>query len=268
MNLKGRKRKRSDTWPFAAVFTADAQVPYHDPRVVSIIAQVISDMKPCYHIELGDRFDFHCITTKFLKKASPVDQLLRDRDTVRLQFAETMPHVEHTVYIEGNHEDRLLRYILSKAPELEAFTQDGEALDVKTFLGIPEIEYVGPYGAAWILGGKKYSLVCKHGDRVNKYAAFSELDDEGSSGISGHTHRMQVFAHTDRSGSHAWYSMPCMCNIVGKNTPPGYKKGENSVRNWQQGFAIGYFDEDVFNIYPVVVTDGKCVTPDGKVYKA
>ena len=210
-------------------------------------------------VVLGDMLDFPYLSTKFARKHAAPQDLLGDLAVAREMLQFYRANCGRLIFIEGNHEARFTNYIMECAPALEPLV-DGP-LNLPALLNIEGMEYVGPYGEVFIY----HSIVFKHGDVASQYAAHSELTAEGSSGISGHTHRLQVAARSDRGGAHAWYSMPALCHVKGRRMPPGYHNGASIVRNQQQGFGLVYCDE-IFNIYPIIITDGMAITPEGSFY--
>lgn len=249
------------------VVVADAQVPFHDERTIEAIFQYIEDIHPTKAINLGDWLDFPYFSTKFISRQTPIQEIQRDINIARTHLEFLVANTDEDVeMIEGNHEYRLEKLILERAPYLEGFLSPDEgALTMARILDVEGVNYIGPYGEAYI----HKSFVFKHGDRASKYSAALELADEGSSGMSGHTHRFQTHMHTDRSGPHAWYSIGCLCHIRGSKMPPGYRTGRSRSRNWQQGFAVIYFNDDAsFNVYPIVCHDSKFISPEGIAYNS
>ena len=242
-----------------AIVLSDAQRPYHDQRALDVVYKYISDVKPDHIIVLGDWLDFAQLTTKFLRRAAAPDQLMKDIETASTELKMLSGYTKKLTYIEGNHEARLTNYVLERAPDLQGLVAPGRPLDLPTLLSVPGMRYVGPYGEAWVHN----SFVFKHGDVATTYTARKELEFEGSSGMSGHIHRFQTHMRTDRSGAHAWYSIGCLCNIKGRDMPPGARRHAD----WQQGFALVRWDKGVFNVYPVNITEGRFVSPGGRVYK-
>jgi hypothetical protein len=250
----------------------DHQYPFHDPRAVKLFERYIGDTQPDVVVLLGDVLDFWQLTTKFLRKGADPKVLL---DEIKLasnhikRIRKLAPHAE-IIYIEGNHEARLRNYILECAPALEPFTNG--PLHLSSLLGMgPDdgVTFVEPYGEVW----EYDSLYFKHGDLASRFSAAAELALEGGSGVSGHAHRLQIACRTDRSGPHIWASLPALCNITGPNRPPGVYAGTNRVLNWQQGFGVIRFGPKkrkgtLFNIYPVVISNGEFVSPEGKLYRA
>jgi len=247
--------------------TADYQVPYQDNQALRAVRKYANDFLPDVWINLGDLADFPGLTDKFTRgwehRAKLPKHLEMAQDEVILDCMSA-PGVEY-ILIEGNHEARLTSYIRNRAPEVASLVEEGQILSVGQLLRINKLNfnarYIGPYPTAYEHRG----LTFKHGERVGDNPAKSEFVKEGSSGISGHVHRLGVHAQTNRGGAHAWYSIPTLCNVEGDNIPPGDGLG---IRNQQQGFAVVYIDTETeqFNVYPIVIVHGKFISPEGKEY--
>jgi len=269
-----------------AIVLADMQIPFQATPAIEGVLHYIYDEQPDMVVLLGDILDFPQLTTKFLRTRTDPNLLLEDIDTARgyIKHIETLAPEARIIYVAGNHEERLRKYVLECAPAFEALIGTGKALDLPTMLDCKKLEYYGPYSEPFIYN----SFVFKHGDRTTTYAAAAELRAEGTSGMSGHTHRSQMASHTDRSGAHAWYSVGCLCNVSGSDMPPGYRGGEHVLRDQQQGFAVIRFGthievvEDVdiegrsiterkthrnmFQVIPINITDDKFFDPSGILY--
>ena len=257
---------------------ADAQVPYHDPRAFALFLEFLhverEEGRPFSHVvNLGDEWDAEQFSTNFARDPRAVERVRRDRDTVRNRFRrlrESSPDSE-IIWVEGNHEFRLFRYLRDKAPEiLMLLTEGEEAPDVPTILGLDvPVTHIAPYGEMYQHKfGKKNTFVFKHGDSVSVYAAKKELETVGASGMSGHTHRFQVASLTKQAGHQsAWWSLPAMCNIRGTQCPPGYMTG-SGYRQWQQGFADIWFGDkdDLFEVNTHIVENGKMIA-GGRLFK-
>lgn len=236
----------------------DHQIPYHDRRAVRVVSTVMEAIHPDIVVYLGDVFDLPGFSTKFRRFPEQKNQLTRDLKIGREMFAlhrKVCPEARF-IYIEGNHEARLRNYIVDVADELAGFVNEDGILSLPYLLGASDfgIEYLGPYGAAW----EHHSFIFKHGDKATAFAAAAELRSEGSSGMSGHTHRGGSAFVTTRAGAHAWYENFCLCHVAGWDRPPS-SIHTSGLTNWQQGFSVIYFDKGIFNVYPVVITNGKCI---------
>ena len=242
----------------------DLQIPYHDGAAITCVESVMHYLKPTHLVYLGDVFDFSGLTLKFQRDPAQRYQLRQELDMGEQMFwyhRSIVPNA-HKVYVEGNHEARLRRYVVSLADELTAFTESNGVLSLPKLLHLDQIgvEYIGPYGASW----EHNSFVFKHGDSIVQYAAAKELAVEGSSGMSGHTHRGGSCYRTTRSGAHAWYENFCLCHVAGFKRPPA-TTATSGPYNWQQGFSVVYFDGGIFNVVQVPITGGRCIF-NGKVF--
>jgi hypothetical protein len=243
------------------VYRSDEQVPFHDKRSVRLVERYIADVQPDIVVFGGDLNDFTGLTTKFLRRREDKGNVAREiRQSRRLimNVREAAPNAR-IVVMAGNHEERLVNYIRERADELEGL----EELRWDRLLDLPDVEFVPSYGDVFEYRG----FIFKHGEAVVKYAASKELVNEGNSGMSGHTHRAQSYAHTDRSGEHKWWSVGCLCNIKGPHQPPGFRKGSSVLQNWQQGFGVVRFAGRRFSAYSVVITGHQFISPEGRLYR-
>jgi len=127
------------------------------------------------------------------------------------------------VYLEGNHEDWLNRYLESH-PELCG------KLDLRIDLGLNDI------GIKYIDVNTPFSigkLNFIHGWFYNKYHTTSTLDKYQNSIFYGHTHDHQSIIRTNWSSRepHMAMSLGCLCS---KN--PHYLR--NKPQNWINGFGL------------------------------
>jgi hypothetical protein len=106
-------------------------------------------------------------------------------------------------------------------------------------------------------------VLTKHGNVIRKWSGYSargEYEKHGTSGISGHVHRMGLFYHRDDRGPHVWIENGCLCKI-----DPEYAEHPD----WQQGFSVITYTEDgeYFGVEPVAIHEGKAIFR-GRVYVA
>ena len=241
------------------IFIADHQVPYQDKKAVRLSQRYIEDVQPDITVFGGDVLDFPNFTTKFLREQKSPEEVLKQIKVARGYLEHAVMNSKRVVFIDGNHEERLRTYILDKAPELTAFAKKDRPLTIGSLLGVEGVEYLGPYGEAFVYHG----FVFKHGEAVGRNPARTELENEGSSGMSGHVHRFNRASRTDRAGAHAWWTVGCLCNIRGLNVPPGRVSGHSRVRNQQQGFATIYFTRKHFAVQTTDIIEGTLITPGG-----
>lgn len=238
-----------------AAFLSDIHIPYHDEASVQSVMNFIKHKKPSEIILGGDIMD--CYTISRYDKDPSRQFSIQDELDKTFKFINTVikssPNSKIT-YIEGNHEARLIKY-LHKHPELYHLRE--LRIDRLLNLGTKGIKYVKDYTLN--------SFLFKHGDFAPKYSANKELDVEGTSGMSGHVHRIQEVTKTDRSGEHTWYSNGHLSDI----NHCDYISG---AINWQQGFGyVTFRGRKKFNAQIIHICDHEFMydnwlyTPEGKV---
>ena len=231
-----------------AVFYGDFHAPFEDTWCVKIAEEFNTWFKPNYVFILGDLVDFYQLS-KFDKSPDRMDDLQSDIDAGRsiLERLRTSAPKAKIVFFEGNHCSRLRKY-LWQHPEISSLK----------VLSIPELLSLNRYDIQFVgsLTDYDYHGLClEHGDIVRKWSAYTAhgmLERRGTSGISGHTHRMGMHYLTNRSGDYVWLENGCMCD-----RHPEWIKGVD----WQNGFSVGWFKRaDLrFTFEQVCIPDGKCV---------
>ncbi len=211
------------------VFLPDLHIPFHDTETIASVIKFLKDFQPDHIFLLGDLLDFYDLSTfdkdpeRRFKLQEEIDTAVRFLEVVR----KTCP-LARIIYMQGNHEDRLRRW-LWRNQDISSL----EALDLKTLLHLKRLDIkTYKYGDVSFFHG----FAIKHGDLVRKnasYTARAELNKVGISGISGHTHRLGSCFKRDHSGQKVWYEAGCLCELE-----PEYDK----TPDWQQGFAIGLFE--------------------------
>ena len=167
----------------------DCHIPFEDKRAYDLMLYVASNLTGLKEIVLlGDYADFYDINAHGKDPAVAI-KLRDERVAVCKRLKELATYFPDTkrVYLEGNHEYRLARYIASNSPELygEVVVDEFLALDVYGF------EYV-PYGPNQQYKVQGSSLIARHepiGGGV--HCAHSTVTKASNSVIFGHTHRIQ-----------------------------------------------------------------------------
>ncbi len=230
-----------------AVYLSDLHCPHHDPRAVACALSFIRWFDPAKVFLLGDICDFYQLS-RFDRRPDRNLELQGDLDATRevlTRIRDAVPSAQ-VVYLEGNHEARLTKY-LWKHPEVAGLN----ALRLPHLLGLDDLDisYVSA-DTVYRYGG----LCIEHGEIVRArsgYSARGQLDRRGVSGVSGHTHRLSVHYHTDLAGVHWWAENGCLCGLT-----PEYLKAPD----WQQGFTVTHTDPSGrIAVEQVLVSDGSAV---------
>jgi len=234
--------------------------PIHDEKAISIGLAVISDLQPELIVMNGDNLDFEEVGK--YDKSKAYERMLQpaiDRMAEFLrQLREAAPSAR-IVWIEGNHEKRLQRYLNERAPALVGIRKgkvSGEGRSKYPIISVSELCRVEDFDVEYLVGypASRFSinknLYVIHGDKVNSSGstAGKYLPSISQSVIYGHIHRMELSMVTrvTEQGSRTVMaaSFGTWCRIDG--AVPSVKGGQDEdgrpvlqgVENWQQGIGI------------------------------
>src|SRR5712691_1502088 len=98
------------------VIVNDLQMPFQDVAVVSLVVDFIKTLRPHRIILNGDVVDCYSISNFTKEPMKLADVALERSEAVILMDA--LYNVPEKIWIGGNHEDRLRRYLWRQAPEL------------------------------------------------------------------------------------------------------------------------------------------------------
>lgn len=204
----------------------DMHVPFHDKKWLDSLLQFAEINKPDTVFIMGDLVDFYAIS-RFVKnplRALKLQEEINVARNVLKRIKATCP-TSKIVFIRGNHEARLQKYLWSTAQELSGL----DCLNVPELLGLKELGMIYAEKGRYNFCGE----VIKHGSVVRKFSAYTakaETEKHGKSGTSGHTHRAGVYFQSDDSGDISWIETGCGCRLDQE-----YMEGEKP--NWQQGWG-------------------------------
>jgi predicted phosphodiesterase len=183
----------------SALVIPDCHIPFEDKRAYQIMLEVAQDQNISEIVILGDYVDFYDVSSH---PKSPIikEKLKHELEQCHarlLELKDLFPRAK-IVYICGNHENRLDRYIEKNAPAL--FGQ----VTIKSVLKLDElgIEFI-PYGR-----NQKYkildsNLYARHEPIAGgEHAAAGTIKRANKSVVFGHTHRIQEFQMKDMDGHH------------------------------------------------------------------
>lgn len=171
-----------------ALVIPDCHIPYHDARAYQLMIDVAMDLNPDEIVILGDYADFYAINSH--GKDPDLQHVLQDEIFEVIEKLKELNRLfpkAKKVFIEGNHEYRLGRYIKNKCPDLYG------VVDVPNILLLPTMGYefvpYTPNQAYKVLGG---DLIARHEPLAGgKHVAQNTAEKAMASVIFGHTHRIQ-----------------------------------------------------------------------------
>lgn len=237
------------------VVIPDIHAPYEDYRALHGVYKFIKDYKPDKVVQLGDMVDFYALS-KFDKDPSRILSLQGEIDVARYHLKELRKvHKGSITMLEGNHEMRLMKYLRAN-PEMAS---------LKSVNTVPALLGLKDFNVDYKKSEMINSVLFKHGNLVRSnsaYTAKGEFDSEGTSGVSGHTHRLGTHYVTNRSGQHAWFEMGHICE------PKAAEYMEGKVPNWQQGFGVMEYNKGkkVWQVHQIPIINNSFIVAN-KLYE-
>ena len=239
-------------------FIPDCHVPYHHKRNFRLMLKALQAFKPDRVIIGGDFGDCFCISDhdKNPERSRRLDWELGEIKKALKEVISAAPEATFD-YCEGNHENRLDRYLMRKAPELYGLCRYKDLMEFKN-LGIRFHEY------------RKHMTIGK----------LNVTHDCGNAGAYAHIKAQSMFQgnvvinHTHRIGYAIVGSalgkphVGAMFGHLSDADEIDYAHRIQVTRDWAYGFGHGYMDEATGYVHlvpdPIV---GNQVVIEGKVIK-
>ncbi len=239
------------------LFIPDTHVPYHDKKAWNVMMKAAKDLKPDHVIILGDFIDNYSVSShsKDPNRALKLDEEVNE--SIKLLKELKSLKAKNNVYVEGNHEDRLERYLMEKAPELF------NVVKIPKLLKLDELGFKHtPYKSHYILGKLHITHDC---GTAGRYAHYKSVDTFQKNVVIGHTHRLGFAVEGNANGErHA----TAMLGWLGDVNKVDYMHKIKATRDWTLGFGIGYLDKKTNYVYivPIPIVNYTAVV-NGKLYK-
>jgi len=237
------------------LFVPDSHHPYVDQRAWNLMMKSAQDLKPEIIVCIGDLGDFFSVSSfdKSPRRALQLDKEIKSVNNA-LDELDNLG-AKKKIFCEGNHEDRLRRYLQNKAPELFEF------IDINSLLHLNKRKWKHiKYKESTRLG----KLFITHDiGSATRYNVYRVLDTFQHSVVTGHTHRFAYIVEGNAAGE---YMISAQFGWLGDLSQVDYLHQIRAKKDWSLGFAYGNMDKDG-NIYvvPVPIVDYKCVVKD-KLY--
>jgi len=239
----------------------DIQAPKHDETAVSTAVSIVKGEKPDILIHIGDLCALDSVATyaktDWRSALETADSEIASANLILDRFDQVTPKKTKTIFLEGNHERRLLRWAVKFAVPLGSRFKG---------LNIEDQLYIEKRGYEFIrMENQPYNVgkigFC-HGWYANIHHAKATVEKGGQSLMYGHTHDAQSFTgmHLDSEQPRMAQSIGCLCKYN-----QAYLNGRPA--NWIHGVGIVYVDEKTGRFWPTFhpIIAGECVI-NGKVY--
>lgn len=231
---------------------SDIHVPDHDTKVYKLILKFIDYYRPNQLYLLGDIVNF----TKISKydqdpyyETDFSDEIYDARSVVQEISEHALnanPKVE-MLYFEGNHEARVQKYLGKNAKELADLIADDEYI-----ISVPHLLELKKNKIKWVpayLIHNWHGVSFFHGHTIRTkagYAAHANIDKFGTSGFTGHSHKLAHITRTQSQQTKFWIETGCVCNLI---PTPTYTISPD----WCQGFATAEYDPVLDRVFAEVV---------------
>ena len=287
---KPRTRKRNPKLK-AAILLPDAQIgfrryedglmdPFHDVKAIDVAMQITAMVQEEHQVDkvllLGDMMDLPA-QGKYdqeLSFAHTINPTLQAGHNFFSTIRALAPHSE-IVYLEGNHDCRMERYVRNNAPTVAGMRQVNSPFPVNSLPHLMRfdeigINYVSGYPASSYAVNPR--LIAVHGNKANSNGstALQYLNKNPMvSVLYGHSHRFEMMYRTHNTPEgpkdNVAFSPGCLCRVDG--AVPSYNGGINIhekpvtyYENWQQGMGVLWYREDgYFSIDPIRIHDGYAI---------
>lgn len=210
----------------------DFHLPFQDTKLVNKWLEHIQKTKPDRVVINGDLMD-EGILSKF-DKVPGIDQSFSAEIELTKEFFRSLRKVtdNEIVYVAGNHEFRLKKYLVSVAPELI----DLEVLDLDSLLDLDRfeiglIEVADNYSSYQDTYFDAGDFLIGHFNMARAGLAATAkglMDKYGKNLIQAHVHRVSYIAKWQYEKQLIAVEGGCMCSLQNN-----YRRNPN----WQQGWV-------------------------------
>jgi predicted phosphodiesterase len=238
----------------------DTHVPFQDERAFQLMLKVGVDYAPDEVVVLGDFADFYWASfhgkhPEIVLNHSPAEEIRQVNQKLD-EMRQLFPSAK-LVFIEGNHEYRLARYMVKNAPDLY------DSVSLKTILSLDSWEVI-PYGPSQlyqIADSKLYARHQPYGGGM--HCAYQSLVKGGKSLLFGHVHRIQEYQSVDAVGAN---HRAVGLGWLGNKDHPVMQYVQNH-HQWALGFGlVDVLPSGNFFQRTVHIIDYKCMA-DGWLYE-
>ena len=289
---KPKSRVKKDSEWNCAVLLPDAQIgfrkfedgtldPFSDADAISVALQITAALQDEFTVDavinLGDSMDLPMFG-KYEQENSffnTVNETLKAGHDFFAAQRAIAPNAD-IVFLEGNHDCRIEKYLKNRAPAASNMRRVGE--DAFPVTSLPHlmrfddlnITYASGYPASrYYLNNR---LIAVHGTnaRSNGSTAYQYINQNPmQTTLFGHSHRLEQAYKThstiDGPVMNGAISPGCLCRVDG--TVPSYKGGINldekpitQFENWQQGIGVVWYKPSgSFRVELIHIMDGAAV---------
>lgn len=221
-------------------FVPDTHRPYHDKRAWRLMMKAAKGFKPDVITIIGDFGDFYAVSdhVRDPKRKAMFDLELADAN-VGLDELDSL-NAKRKIYIKGNHEYRLAKYLRTRAPALDGIVSIEEKYHLQ-LRGWEIIEYmdhttIGKLHLTHDVGAAGQNAV---------YRAATLFEH---SVVTGHTHRLAYITEGNALGTS---KVSASFGWLGDIKQMDYMSRAKAMKDWTLAFGYGYHDKRTGFVYLV-----------------
>ena len=297
---KASKAKSKDGWKLAAllpdtqigyrVYEDGSVIEFHSEAAIDVALQVVQYAHEQFGVDtivnLGDTLDLPAQSRHHQEIAFQNSTNLAIQRAYEYLAAQRaiVPEGE-IVFLEGNHDCRIYKYLAENAPAVAMIRRAGD-MSTHPVNSLPHLLHMDelnitfasgyPAGEYWL----NKNLRCIHGDRVNSSGSTAMKYINANHHVStiyGHIHRIEMLYHTNHTSDgparNAAFSPGCLCRVDGSvpSVKGGITPNEKPVKyweNWQQGLGFAWYkDSGEYSLLSVPILDDWAVF-NGQEFRA
>lgn len=261
------------------VYEDGSVIEFHDEKAIEIAMQIVAYANEQFGVDtivnLGDTIDLPAQSRHHQEIAfqNSTNLALQRAYEYLAQQRATVPDAQ-IVFLEGNHDCRINKYLSENAPAVVSMKRAGETPEEWPVNSLPHLLRMDelnitfasgyPAGEFWL----NENLRCIHGDRVNSSGSTAMKYINSNHHVSvvyGHIHRIEMLYHTNHTSTgparNAAFSPGCLCRVDGSvpSVKGGVTPNEKPVKyweNWQQGIGFAWYkDTGEFTLLSVPIID-------------
>lgn len=205
----------------------DAHFPYADHSALSRLLNEVSDIRPDFVVQMGDLYDLYNFSSHASSRLGlgPMEELTEGRGQAEAMWAgvkQAAPNAE-CFQILGNHDLRIRKQLVKKAPEMEALL---EVLDLNSLWRFPGVTLHADYREPLEIDG----IVFHHG-----YGRFgSHMRHFLKPTVCGHLHKGAV-EFLNLWGRTIW---ELNCGFLGDREALAFQYPPTKLVGWTTGFGL------------------------------
>lgn len=211
------------------LFVPDCHHPFVDKKAWRLLLKIGQQFKPDILVTLGDFLD--CFSVSAHDKDPRRKLFLDDEVEAGKRALAQLDNLgaKKKIFVAGNHEFRLARYLMQKAPELFNTVKIEDLLELKK----NDWHYI-PYRDSYKIGRL---WVTHDTGRAGRNANNQSMDDFQSNVVIGHTHRIGYSISSNAKGSP---HVGAMFGWLGNAAEADYMHRVKANRDWALGCGVGY----------------------------